>query len=223
MNPPPPPSPPVRLLLVDDSELVRLGLRTLLENTPGLAVVAEAGTVAEAVSRCDEHRPDVVLLDLRLPDGSGFDACREILRRQPTTRVLTLTSVSDEDHVNEAIAAGSHGYFLKEVHGSALVRAIFDVAAGQSVLDPVITAQVMSRLRAQTRPSGTALDQLSAHDRRLLALVADGRTNKEIGATLGLAEKTIKNQLTVLFEKLAIQRRSQAASLYSQHLAPRPR
>ncbi|MFH1497014.1 MAG: response regulator transcription factor [Verrucomicrobiota bacterium] len=213
----------IRLIIVDDSELVRLGLATLLEAADGIAVVGEAGTVADAVSVAEKLKPDLVMLDLRLPDGTGFDACREILRRLPGTRILTLTSVSDEDHVDEAIRAGSHGYFLKEVHGDALIQAVRDVAGGKSVLDPVITAQVLSRMRAQGRQARSALDHLTLQDRKMLALLADGKTNKEIGTELGLAEKTIKNQLTVLFEKLGINRRSQAAAFYVQNFGDQMR
>ncbi len=210
----------IRLVLVDDSELVRLGLRTLLESAAGIVVVGEAGTVAAAIALCDELKPDLVLLDLRLPDGTGFDACREILRRQPGTRILTLTSVSDEDHVDEAIRAGSHGYFLKEVHGDALIQAVREVASGKSVLDPVITAQVLGRMRAQGQGNRGNADNLSLPEKKMLALLAAGKTNKEIGVELGLAEKTIKNQLTVLFDKLGINRRSQAAAYYVQHIGP---
>lgn len=213
----------IRLIIVDDSELVRLGLRTLLEAAESIEVVGEAGTVAQAVAVAEALKPDLVMLDLRLPDGTGFDACREILRRLPGTRVLTLTSVSDEDHVDEAIRAGSHGYFLKEVHGDALIQAVRDVAGGKSVLDPVITAQVLSRMRAQGQQTRSALDHLSLQDRKMLALLADGKTNKEIGNELGLAEKTIKNQLTVLFEKLNINRRSQAAAFYVQNFGDQMR
>ncbi len=207
----------IRLIIVDDSELVRLGLRTLLESAENIEVVGEAGTVATAISTTAELKPDLVLLDLRLPDGTGFDACREILKQLPATRILTLTSVSDEDHVDEAIRAGSHGYFLKEVHGDALIQAVREVAGGKSVLDPVITAQVLSRMRAQHQPTRDALNHLNLPDKKMLALLADGKTNKEIGIELGLAEKTIKNQLTVLFEKLSINRRSQAAAFYVQN------
>lgn len=213
----------IRLIIVDDSELVRLGLRTLLESADGIEVIGEAGTMAMAISSCDQLQPDLVLLDLRLPDGTGFDTCREILKRRPGTRILTLTSVSDEDHVDEAIRAGSHGYFLKEVHGDALIQAVREVASGKSVLDPVITAQVLSRMRAQNLSARSAVDHLNLQDKKMLALLADGKTNKEIGVELGLAEKTIKNQLTVLFEKLAINRRSQAAAFYVQNFGDQSR
>lgn len=216
-----PASLPVRLLIVDDSELVRLGLRTLLEATPDITVIGEAGTVAAALDACGRLRPDLVLLDLRLPDGTGFDACRAILERQPSTRILILTSVSDEDHVDQAIRAGAHGYFLKEVYGDALIRAVFDVAAGRSVLDPGITARVLDRMRNPGSLPRDGGSRLGPQEKKMLALLASGKTNKEIGAELGLSEKTIKNQLTVLFEKLSVSRRAQAAAYYVKHLAPR--
>lgn len=218
-----PPPEQIRLVIVDDSELVRLGLHALLESASGISVVGEAGTVATAISVCERLKPNLVLLDLRLPDGTGFDACREILKRLPATRILTLTSVSDEEQVNEAIRAGSHGYFLKEVHGDALIQAVRDVAAGKSVLDPVITTQVLDRMRAQEQPSRTGIEHLSLQDKKVLALLADGKTNKEIGIAFGLAEKTIKNQLTVLFEKLAIKRRAQAAAFYVKNFTSAPK
>lgn len=210
--------PPVRVLLVDDSEVVRMGLRALLEAEPGIAVAAEAGSVGAAVQACTEQRPDVVLLDIRLPDGSGFDACRQILRRLPDTRVLILTSVVDEQLVDEAIRAGTHGYLLKEINARGLVQAIHDVAAGKSILDPAVTARVLQLVKAGNTASGPALSILSPQERRVLALIADGRTNKEVAAEMGLAEKTVKNYLSTVFEKLHVSRRSQAAALYAQEM-----
>ena len=209
-------SPPIRLVLVDDSEVVRLGLRTLLTGAPGLSIVGEAGDVVSAVEAVRQHRPDVVLLDIRLPDGTGFDACRRIVALRPDTRVLVLTSVADEQMVDDAIRAGAHGYLLKEVNGRALVQAIQDVAAGRSILDPAITARVLALVRSNVPATRDVLESLSPQERRVLALIADGRTNKEVAVEMNLAEKTVKNYLSTVFEKLHVTRRSQAAALYAR-------
>jgi len=215
-------SPPIRLLLVDDSEVVRIGLRTLLSGAPTITVVGEAGDVAGAVDAARRHQPDVVLLDIRLPDGTGFDACRKIIAQRPDTRVLVLTSVADEQMVDDAIRAGAHGYLLKEVNGSALIQGIQDVAAGRSILDPAITARVMALVRSNVPATRDVLDSLSPQERRVLALIAEGRTNKEVAMEMNLAEKTVKNYLSTVFEKLHVTRRSQAAALYArEHGEPR--
>lgn len=208
----------IRVMLVDDSEVVRMGLRTLLSTEPTLEIVAEAGTVAAAVETCMRTKPEVLLLDLRLPDGTGFDACRQILQRVPDTRVLVLTSLADDTLVDEAIRAGAHGYLLKEINARGLVQAILDVAAGKSILDPAITARVMQVMKSG---GGTrdALAALSPQERRVLALIAEGRTNKEAGNELGLSEKTVKNYLSNIFEKLHVSRRAQAAAIYAQKQA----
>lgn len=213
-----PPAPSIRILLVDDSEVVRMGLRALLDAEAGLTVIAEADSVSAAVRLADEHRPDVVLLDIRLPDGSGFEACRQILRRLPETRVLILTSVVDETLVDEAIRAGAHGYLLKEINARGLVQALHDVAAGKSILDPAVTARVLQLVKAGGHAAGHTLDALSPQEKRVLALIAAGRTNKEVAAEMGLAEKTVKNYLSTVFEKLHVSRRSQAAALYAQEM-----
>lgn len=207
----------VRVLLVDDSEVVRMGLRSLLGAEPSLEIVGEAGNVAGAVELCARAKPDVALLDIRLPDGTGIDACRQILLRLPETRVLILTSVVDDVLVGDAIRAGAHGYLLKEINGQGLVQAILDVAAGRQVLDPAATARVMQLVKAET--GGGARDPLaglSPQERRVLALVAKGCTNKEAAVTMGLTEKTVKNYLSTVFEKLRVTRRSQAAALFAQ-------
>jgi len=205
---------PLRVLVVDDSEVVRMGLRALLGAEPSLAIVAEAHDVASAVETAARHRPDVVLLDIRLPDGTGFDACRRILEHAPATRMLVLTSVADEDVVDNAIRAGAHGYLLKEVHGRALVQAIHDVAAGKSILDPAITARVLALLRSSAPSAHDTLARLSAQERRVLALIAEGKTNKEAAQEMALTEKTVKNYLSNIFEKLHVSRRAEAAALY---------
>lgn len=209
---------PIRVLLVDDSEVVRLGLRALLDADPGLNVIAEADGVVTAVRAANEHRPDVVLLDIRLPDGTGFEACRQILRRLPETRVLILTSVVDETLVDEAIRAGAHGYLLKEINGRGLVQALRDVAAGKSILDPAVTARVLQLVKTGGHAAGNTLTLLSPQEKRVLALIASGHTNKEVAAEMGLAEKTVKNYLSTVFEKLHVSRRSQAAALYAQEM-----
>lgn len=217
--------PSVRILLVEDSALVREGIRTVLvaADPPDLAVVGEAGTVAEAIAACDRLRPDVVLLDIRLPDGHGFEACREMLRRQPATRVIVLTSHSSDNFVYEAVTAGAQGYLMKEVDPAGLIQAVRDVAAGQSILAPDVTERVLKMLRhggAGRSPEGD-LTSLSHQERRVLACVAEGLTNKQAAVRLGLSDNTVKNYLINVFEKLQVKRRSQAAALYVQQ-AGRP-
>jgi two-component system, NarL family, response regulator DevR len=214
--------PSVRILLVDDSELVRTGLRTLLSAEPGLSIVGEAGTVTAAVQACQRTQPDVVLLDIRLPDGTGFDVCRQILKRLPETRVLILTSVVDPTLIDEAIRAGTHGYLLKEIDARGLVKAIHDVSSGKSILDPAVTARVIQLVKDGSSATQDALAILSPQERRVLALIAEGRTNKEVASDLGLAEKTVKNYLSNVFEKLHVSRRSQAAALFVRESRPAP-
>ncbi len=208
----------IRLLMVDDHKVVRLGLRTLLQHYPDIQVAGEAGTVAEAVARTLDLKPDLVLMDVRLPDGNGFEACRQIRRSLPEVRVLFLTSFADEEIVIESIDAGADGYLLKEIDEATLVRAIRDVARGQSILDPAITRRVLER--ARTPSIATARDRwdsLSPQERRVVALVAQGKTNKEIATDLGLSDKTVKNYLSNVLEKLGMTRRSQAAAFFVQH------
>jgi two-component system response regulator DevR len=205
----------LRLVLVDDSEVVRAGLRTLLGTDASLEIVGEASTVAAAIETVARLRPHVVLLDIRLPDGTGFTACQEMLKRAPDTRVLILTSIVDETTVDDAIRSGAHGYLLKEVDARALVTAIRDVAAGKSILDPAVTARVMQLVKAGGS-NRDALATLSAQEMRVLALIAEGCTNKEVGVKLGLSEKTVKNYLSTVFEKLHVTRRAEAAVIYAQ-------
>jgi two-component system, NarL family, response regulator DevR len=207
--------PAVRLVLIDDSEVVRMGLRALLGTEPSIAIVAEAATMTAGIEACARLRPDVALLDIRLPDGDGVEACRQILKLAPNTRVLILTSVLDDAMVDDAIHAGAHGYLLKEIDGRGLVNAIRDVAAGKSILDPVVTARVMQRVKSGG--SGReAFGSLSPQEKRVLALIAEGCTNKEVGVKLGLSEKTVKNYLSTVFEKLHVSRRAEAAVIYAQ-------
>jgi two-component system response regulator DevR len=214
---------PVRILLVDDSELVRRGIKAVLAaHAPSsIHVIGEAGTVAAAVTECARLKPDIVLLDIRLPDGSGFDACRQILQHQPETRILVLTSFSNDSFVYEAITAGAYGYLMKEIDPAGLVQAIADVAEGKSILAPDATARVMRLMRTQTATaSNEVLASLSPQERRVLALVAEGKTNKEIGERLELSDNTVKNYLGSVFEKLQVKRRSQAAAVYVQSSPP---
>jgi two-component system response regulator DevR len=209
---------PIRVLIVDDSELVRLGLRTLLGAYPAVTVVGETDSAAGARHELALLSPDLVLLDLRLPDGDGCQVCREILRDHSTCRVLILSSQADAGTVSEAITAGAHGYLLKDINGPALVQAIVEVAAGRTVLAPSITTQVLAMMRnsQQQETLRKRYDSLSGQEQRVLALVAQGLTNKEVASELGLSEKTVKNYLSNLFTKLHLSRRSQAVAFYAE-------
>ncbi|HUQ25085.1 MAG TPA: response regulator transcription factor [Burkholderiales bacterium] len=200
----------IRVLLVDDHEVVRAGLRTLLAEEPDFQVAGEAGSVAEAIAVAESLLPDVILMDLRLPDGSGVEACREILSAAPGIRVLFLTSHSDEQAIESTLLAGARGYLLKDLGHYALVRAIRDAAAGRPVLDSVLARPVAKRLEK--------CEALSGQERRILALVVAGKTNKEIAADLGLSDKTVKNYLSNAFQKLQVTRRAQAAALFAHRL-----
>jgi len=210
------PAAPIRLALVDDSELVRAGLQSLLQTVAGIELVGTAADVHGALELCARTRPDVVLLDIRLPDGTGIEACRQLLRDDDRLRVLFLTSSAEQSVVDDAIRAGAHGYLLKEINTPALVQAIRDVAAGHSILDPHITARVMELVKGD--PTGPLLASLSPQEHRVLAKIAEGLTNKEVGNALGLSEKTVKNYLASVFDKLQVTRRSQAAVYYTQAL-----
>lgn len=208
---------PVRVLLVDDSPLIRLGLRAALEDRPEIEIVGEAGTAADGVAAAARLQPDIVLLDLRLPDKPGFAACREMCAHNPAPRVLILTSSTDERNVHEAISAGAFGYLLKDNDGAMLAAAIAQVASGRSVLDPTLTDQVVRLVK--TRPEASAAEKLrmlSMQERRVVELLTEGLTNKEIGDRLGLTEKTVKNYLAVVFDKLGIARRAQAAAIFTE-------
>jgi len=205
----------IRVLLVDDHEVIRVGLRTVLGQTQGVAVIGEAGTMAEAVQQAQRLKPDVILMDVRLPDGSGIDACREILGALPGTRVIFLTSYADDDSVLAAVLAGAHGYVLKEIDSPALLEAIRTVAKGQSILDSHVTERALRWLRGlHDLPATSGTDQLSSQEERVVALVAEGKTNKEIAVALELSDKTVKNYLANVFQKLRITRRAQAAAFF---------
>lgn len=210
---------PIRVLLVDDSEVVRMGVRSLFERPadPPIRVVGEAASVSSAVADAIRLKPHVVLLDIRLPDGNGFDACRQILASAPATRIVMFTAHSDDTLVYEAVTAGAHGYLMKEIEPSGLVQAMQDVAAGKSILDPEATSRVLNLLRsAGSGEKSPDLGSLSAQEKRVLALVAEGLTNKQAGARLALSENTVKNYLVSVFEKLGVKRRAQAAALFVQ-------
>jgi two-component system, NarL family, response regulator DevR len=205
----------IRVLLVDDHEVIRVGLRTVFGQTQGVTVVGEAGTMADAVLQAQRLKPDVILMDVRLPDGSGVDACREILAALPETRVIFLTSYADDDSVLAAVLAGAQGYVLKEIDSPALLEAIRSVAKGQSILDSSVTERALRWLRGlHDLPATSGTDQLSSQEERVVALVAEGKTNKEIAVALGLSDKTVKNYLANVFQKLRITRRAQAAAFF---------
>jgi DNA-binding NarL/FixJ family response regulator len=204
----------IRLLLVEDHEVVRVGLRTLFQGTEMIEVVGEAKNMATAIAEAVRLKPDVVLMDIRLPDGSGVEACREIRAICPDTRVLFLTSYSDEEAALASISGGADGFLLKDIGGEALIHAIKTVAAGQSILDPAVTRPILERMRSLTSAAGQG-EELSPQEQRVLALVAEGKTNKEIAVALGLSDKTVKNYLSNVFQKLQVTRRSQAAVLFA--------
>ena len=193
----------VRLLIVDDHEVVRAGLRMLLKRWPNIEVVGEAGTAEEGIAETQRIAPDVVLMDMRLPDASGVDACREIRANTPHSKIVFLTAFADEDAVLAAIFAGADGYLLKEIAGEALVSAIESVARGQSILDPAITRAVLDGMRSMSLPAAGPKDSLlSPQEQHVLALVAEGKTNKEIATSLNLSVYTIEAHRGRLMEKL---------------------
>jgi two-component system response regulator DevR len=196
--------------LLDDHEVVRRGIADLLETEAGIRVVGEAGSAAEALRRIPAARPDVAILDARLPDGSGIDVCRDIRSEMPEVNCLILTSYDDDDAIFAAVMAGAAGYLLKEIRGTSLVDAVRQVAAGKSLLDPSVTGRLLSRLR-DGAPKDTRLASLTDREREILGLIADGLTNRQIGERLFLAEKTVKNYVSGLLAKLGMQRRTQAA------------
>ena len=209
---------PLRLLVVDDHEVVRQGLVALLGRREEFQVVAEAGSVAEALAAQRRFIPDVVVMDVRLPDGSGIEACREIRSEFPDTRVVMLTSYPDEEAVLSAIIAGASGYLLKQVRGRDLVAALESVGRGDSLLDPAVTERVLDRVRRVA--AGGERDELSdltAQERKILLLVAEGKTNKEIAAEVFLSDKTVKNYVSSILAKLNLQRRAQAAAFVARH------
>ena len=210
--------PPLRVMLVDDHESVRDGLKAMLQATHDVIVTAEASSVREAIDEADRSRPDVVVMDVRLTDGSGIEATREIRARYPNTRVLMLTSFADDEALFSSIMAGASGYVLKQVKSNELLRAIRAVGAGDSLLDPAVTSSVLDRLRkGKHLMKDEKLARLSPQEERILSLVADGRTNREIGEELNLAEKTVKNYVSSILSKLEVARRAEAAAYLARH------
>ena len=208
----------IRVFLLDDHEVVRRGLRELLESEEDMAVVGEAGTVEEAYLRIPATSPNVAVLDVRLPDGDGIEACREIRSRHPEIACIMLTSFADDDAVYAAIMAGAAGYVLKQVRGTDLVDGIRRVAGGHSLLDPSVTTRVLERLRH--KDDQDELAALTDQERKILELIAEGLTNRQIGERMYLAEKTVKNYVSNMFAKLGMSRRTEAAA-YAARLAER--
>jgi DNA-binding NarL/FixJ family response regulator len=207
-------------MLVDDHEIVRQGLRSLLERREHLTVAAEAGSVAEAIEVAARVQPDVIVMDVRLPNGTGIEACREIRAARPETRVLMLTSYADDEAVYASIIAGAAGYLLKQTRGRELVSAIEAVARGESLLDPAVTATVLARMRSlASGGEKDKLSELSEQERRILALIAEGKTNREIASTVYLSEKTVKNYVSTILSKLGMERRAQAAAFMAEQRA----
>ncbi|MFJ3714796.1 response regulator [Streptomyces sp. NPDC090057] len=212
------PGDPVRVFLMDDHEVVRRGVRDLLNDEPDIEVVGEAGTAEQALVRVPALRPHVAVLDVRLPDGDGVSVCRELRSRMPELACLMLTSFDDEEALLDAIMAGASGYVLKQIRGSDLVSAVRTVARGQSLLDPSATARLMARLRGAQEPAEEPdeLPGLTDREREILALIGEGLTNRQIGQRLYLAEKTVKNHISRLLAKLGVERRVQAAVIATQ-------
>jgi two-component system, NarL family, response regulator DevR len=213
----------LRLLVVDDHEVVRQGLVAVLDRRPGFQVVAEAGTVAESIDAARRFRPDIVVMDVRLPDGTGIEACREIRAEHPDTRVVMLTSYPDDDAVLSAIVAGASGYLLKQIRARDLVAALESVARGESLLDPAVTEKVLERIRRIA--TGTYQDevsQLTSQEQKILMLLAEGKTNKEIAADIFLSDKTVKNYVSSILSKLNLERRAQAAAFVAKHRSEHP-
>jgi two-component system response regulator DevR len=211
----------IRIFLLDDHEVVRRGVRDLLESEPDLEVVGEASTAAEAVARIPATTPDVAVLDVRLPDGTGVEVCREVRSQRPDLACLMLTSYADDEALFESIVAGASGYVLKEVRGGELIDSIRRVAAGETLLDPAVTTRVLERLRRGPEED-SRLAGLTDQERRILELLADGLTNRQIAEAMFLAEKTVKNYVSNLLAKLGMSRRTEAA-VYAARLAERRR
>jgi len=205
----------VRIMVVDDHEVVRLGLKNLLTRQPGWEVVAEAGTVASAIEMANQHVPDVVVMDIRLSDGSGIDACREIIKAHPQIKVIMLTSFAEDELLFNAISAGAVGYVLKQVGNDDLVRAIETIARGDALLDPSVTGQVLAKLRGVTLSQ--AFSDLSERELKVLALIAQGKTNREIAANLYLGEGTVRNYVSNILDKLGLSNRAEATAYAVRH------
>jgi DNA-binding NarL/FixJ family response regulator len=201
----------LRVMIVDDHEVVREGLRSLLDRREGMTVVAEAGSVAQAVERALQEKPAVVIMDVRLPDGSGVEACREIRGALPDTRMIMLTSYADDEAIIASIIAGASAYLLKQTRGQALVDAIFAVARGESLLDPQVTKRVLEQVRGNSEARKDEA-RLTENEQKILLLIAEGKTNREIAAEVFLSDKTVKNYVSSILSKLNLKRRSEAAA-----------
>jgi DNA-binding NarL/FixJ family response regulator len=205
-----------RVMICDDHEVVREGLRGLIGRQAGMSVVGEAGTVAEAIDVAARCKPDVLIMDVRLPDGSGVEACRSIREANPDVKVIMLTSYADDEALFASIIAGASGYLLKQTRGQAVVDAVTAVAAGSSLLDPDVTGKVLERLR-EMRAEDPALASLTEQERKVLAGLAEGKTNREIGEGLFLSEKTVKNYVSRILDKLGLARRAEAAAYMAKN------
>lgn len=206
-----------RILLVDDHDVVREGLRALLSRREGFEIVGQAATAREAVTEAASTQPDVIVMDVRLPDGSGIEACRTIREARPETRVIMLTSYADEDAVFASILAGAAGYVLKQTRGAALADAIAAVARGESLLDPAVTQKVLERVRSSNvRKEDDPLGALTEQEHKILVLIAEGKTNKEIAEEVYLSDKTVKNYVSNILSKLNLRRRSEAAAFIAR-------
>jgi len=203
---------PIRILIVDDHEVVRMGLRGLLERNSGFQVVGEAGSADEAVAKALEQPVDVVVMDVRMPGGSGIEACRTIREARPDTKVIMLTSYADDEAVFASVMAGASGYVLKQIGSQELVDAIRTVARGGSLLDPTVTGQLLNRMRNLNTRSSDGIEELTEHERNILALIAEGKTNREIAKELYLSEKTVRNYVSSLLGKLGLSNRTEAAA-----------
>ncbi|MFI5530244.1 response regulator [Kitasatospora sp. NPDC051853] len=212
----------ITVFLLDDHEVVRRGVRDLLDDEPGISVIGEAATAAQALARVPALRPDVAVLDMRLPDGDGVTVCRELRSRMPGLACLMLTSFDDEEALLDSILAGAAGYVLKQIAGTDLITAVRTVASGQSLLDPGATTRLLGRLRSDATPKEPAYPLLTSREREVLALVGEGMTNRQIGQRLYLTEKTVKNHLSRLLAKLGVERRVQAALIATDALADQP-
>ncbi len=208
----------LRILVVDDHEVVRMGLRSLIERQPLMEIVGEAGTAKNAVQKAEHLTPDVVVLDLRLPDTSGIEACREIKARVPGSKVIVLTSFPDDELLFDAIIAGADGYILKQVGSDDLIRGLEQVGQGQSLLDPALTKKVFAKMReARRHERTTAFAELTEREMQILAQVAEGQTNQEIASVLSLSEKTVRNHVSNILSKLYLTSRAQAAAYATRH------
>jgi two-component system response regulator DevR len=208
----------LNILLVDDHEVVRLGVRALIERHPEMKVVGEAGTVQEAIAQTEVLCPDVVVLDIRMPGGNGLHACHEIKARRPSTKIIVLTSFPDDEILLDAIACGADGYVLKQIGSDDLIRALERVGRGESLLDPALTDRVFAKVReARRRERAQAFADLTRQEMQILALIAQGKTNREIGTEILLSSKTVRNYVSVILSKLNLSSRAEAAAYAARH------